>query len=66
MSVEKLDDFSPLPGLLPPGRFVVSGVRTETAHARALIKEFAYMMDEPETSEPAQKVETLEVHASQR
>lgn len=63
MSVKKLDDFSPLPGLLPAGKFVVSGVRSETAYARAVRNEFSYLVDEPETSDAAKSIQTAEQHA---
>lgn len=48
MSAKKLDDFSPLPGVLPAGRFVLSGVRTETKFVDALREEFAYLIEEQE------------------
>lgn len=56
MSVKKLDDFSPLPGLLPAGRFVLTGVRTETAYAKAISEELSYLADEVEVNEPSKPV----------
>lgn len=62
MSAKKLDDFSPLPGVLPAGRLVLSGVRTETAFVDALREEFDYLIKEQEDLNAAPTSEVPEFH----